>query len=170
MKYGKRYLNIIAISVSFVAFSASCFVIFYSGDTDDVARQKRIITIPQGQGHAAADLQPIVPIQPDSGKPTPAQNLVEQVRRTYPMLSDVAVRCEADRCALLGAPGRSATPEEQDARQEMLLGGLSSFLAANGYEPSGPIEMDEIGDDEYRIRLPLSRNAQAVAAAGRTSG
>lgn len=138
----------------------------------DIAPAKPLITIPEGTGHAIVPARPIpavVPSGPEASETGTAKAILNRIAQAYPMLSDVDLRCEPDRCVLLGTPTSPANMDEQVAREEMLLGGLSSFLATQGYTPLGPIEMDETGDEEYRIRLPLARDPRTLAAADRAS-
>jgi hypothetical protein len=78
-----------------------------------------------------------------------------QVRQAYPLLRDVAFGCDARGCAV------SATipPPTDDAflekRQAMLLGGLAHTMEPLGYAAAGPVQMEEISENLFHIRLAV---------------
>ncbi|NLS25199.1 hypothetical protein S2M10_01620 [Sphingomonas sp. S2M10] len=84
----------------------------------------------------------------------PAQ-VEAQVRQAYPLLRDVAFGCDARGCAVTA----TIPPPTDDAflakRQEMLLGGLARTVEALGYAASGPVQMEEISENLFHIRLAV---------------
>lgn len=80
-----------------------------------------------------------------------------QVRHAYPLLRDVAFGCDARGCAVTA----TIPPPTDDAflatRQAMLLGGLARTVEALGYAASGPVQMDEVSENLFHIRLPVTQ-------------
>jgi hypothetical protein len=86
----------------------------------------------------------------------PAQ-VTAHVRQAYPLLTDVAFRCDAAGCAVTA----TIPPPTDDAflakRQEMLLGGLAKAVEAMGYTPLGPVQMDEVAENLFHLRLAVTQ-------------
>ena len=86
----------------------------------------------------------------------PAQ-VEAQVRQVYPLLRDVAFGCDARGCAVTA----TIPPPTDDAflatRQEMLLGGLARTVAAMGYAATGAVQMEEVSENLFHIRLAVTQ-------------
>ena len=83
---------------------------------------------------------------------SPPDVAAAHVRQAYWVLSAVALSCEGDRCMLSGTIRPPIGQADVDKRQEMLLGGLASVLAGDGYTMHVPFEMSEIDDNTFSIR------------------
>ena len=83
---------------------------------------------------------------------------VTHIRHAYPLLSDVVIDCKAGRCSLTGTIHPLAMQEDLDRRQEMLLGGLATALAEDGYRMAVPFQMDEVADNTFHIRANVTTN------------
>ena len=102
-----------------------------------------------------------------STPPTPASHdvpstdaVAARIERAYPLLSDVVLSCQGDRCTLTATLEPPNAQADLDKRQEMLLGGLAAELAASGYRLDIPFQMDEIDDNKFHIRGTATRTAQ----------
>jgi hypothetical protein len=106
--------------------------------------------------------------RPSSAPPTPAPRgplaigaapaqVAAQVRQAYPLLRDVAFGCDARGCAVTA----TIPPPTDDAflatRQAMLLGGLAHTVEALGYAATGPVQMEEVSENLFHIRLPVAQ-------------
>ena len=78
--------------------------------------------------------------------------MVADIRGAYPVLSDVAMACEAGRCSLTGTIHPIATQDDLNQQQEMLLGGLAAAFAMNGYRMVVPFQMDQVADKTFNPR------------------
>ncbi|MBB4088185.1 hypothetical protein [Sphingomonas carotinifaciens] len=87
----------------------------------------------------------------------PAQALEEAIAARFPILRDAVVECHGQDCQLSALLPPPRTEREQDDRETMLLGALERFVAAQGHPQNGSVQLDEIGEEEYRIRVPLTR-------------
>ena len=129
-----------------------------------------------GQRTAPADTIAVVDA-PDTGSnrhlpeivtsPTPVSHdvpstdaVAARIERAYPLLSDVVLSCQGDRCTLTATLEPPNGQADLDKRQEMLLGGLAAELAASGYRLDIPFQMDEIDDNKFHIRGTATRTAQ----------
>jgi hypothetical protein len=87
----------------------------------------------------------------------PPAQVAAQVRGAYPLLRDVDFGCDARGCAVTA----TIPPPTDDAflatRQEMLLGGLAHTVGALGYAASGPVQMEEVSENLFHIRLPVAQ-------------
>ncbi|MET3712998.1 hypothetical protein ABIC65_003717 [Sphingomonas trueperi] len=118
---------------------------------------------PAPQGFVTIAAQPLsAPPTPVSASVSttvaaPPAQVTAQVRRTYPLLRDVAFGCDARGCAVTA----TIPPPTDDAflatRQEMLLGGLAHTVEALGYAASGPVQMEEVSENLFHIRLPVTQ-------------
>lgn len=77
----------------------------------------------------------------------------EAIARRYPVLKDVTFACTGDKCALIGSLTPAASDEERRQREDMLLGGLERLMASLDHPGTAAIQLDEIGDDAYILRL-----------------
>lgn len=96
----------------------------------------------------------MVAVQPVPVGAAPAQ-VEAEVRLAHPLLKDVAFGCDARGCAVTA----TIPPPTDDAflaeRQEMLLGGLARTVEALGYAASGPVQMEEVSENLFHIRLAV---------------
>lgn len=75
------------------------------------------------------------------------------VSQRYPVLKGVELRCDGGMCLLSGNIDPPETDAQKDQREDMLLGGLETLLKEQGGVVAAPIQMDELGDETYRIRV-----------------
>lgn len=116
------------------------------------------ITIVPGSARAAspgspADVPANVPsisLQSYEGR---SATLLSAVSQRYPILKGVELRCDGRTCLLSGNIDPPETDAQKDQRQDMLLGGLETLLKEQGGVVAAPIQMDELGDETYRIRV-----------------
>lgn len=109
------------------------------------------------------------PIAPRRGSPSPVQPAASGVppevvtahlRRAYPLLADVALQCSGEQCALTATISPVTAQADLDRRQEMLLGGLAVALAADDYRLDVPFQMDEVADNNFRLRASVARQSE----------
>lgn len=144
--------------IAFCAAMLAIFAVVYWSSADDDTVSPDVGTIrvvAAGQGPAPVAISPQSTASPAAVPPV--QALEAAVASRFPMLRDATVQCQGQDCQLSASLPPPTSDREQDDRQAMLQGDLDRFLAAQGYPPSGPAQMDEIGDDEYRIRMTLGR-------------
>ncbi|SFK15214.1 hypothetical protein SAMN03159338_3417 [Sphingomonas sp. NFR04] len=118
-------------------------------------------TSPQGVVTISAGPTPMPPVARREGAPlalAAAPALAEaQVRRAYPLLREVAFGCDVRGCAVTA----TIPPPTDDAflatRQAMLLGGLAHTIEALGYTATGPVQMEEVSENLFHIRLPVAQ-------------
>lgn len=103
---------------------------------------------------------------PTAIAPASPDQVVAQVRRAFPFLTDVDFRCDTRGCAVLATipPPTDGDDAFLKARQDMLLGGLARAIAIEGYHAVGPVQMDEVDSNVFRIRAAAI--ARPAAAAG----
>nr|WP_315384686.1 hypothetical protein [uncultured Sphingomonas sp.] len=117
--------------------------------------------VPQGVVTISIKPTPVPPAAGREGAPlalAAAPALVEaQVRRAYPLLREVAFGCDVRGCAVTA----TIPPPTDDAflatRQAMLLGGLAHTIEALGYTATGPVQMEEVSENLFHIRLPVAQ-------------
>lgn len=116
------------------------------------------ITVVRGSAASPARAVPLTPVAPArvASTASPVETVVADIRGAYPVLSDVAMVCEAGRCSLTGTIRPLATQADLDQRQEMLLGGLAAALATNGYRMAIPFQFDEVADNTFQIRANVA--------------
>jgi hypothetical protein len=102
--------------------------------------------------NAAAPVAAPVMAAPAASLPTPPDQVIAHVREAYPLLTDVDFACDASGCAVTALIPPPTGDAFLQKRQEMLLGGLARTIAADGYEALGPVQMDEISFNTFRIR------------------
>lgn len=85
----------------------------------------------------------------------PAQ-VEAQVRRAYPLLREVAFGCDARGCAVTATIPPPTDDAFLEKRQQMLLGGLAHTVEALGYAATGPVQMEEVSENLFHIRLPVA--------------
>ncbi|MDH4745847.1 hypothetical protein OMP43_17620 [Sphingomonas sp. CBMAI 2297] len=94
---------------------------------------------------------------PAAHLPALPDKVIAHVRQAYPLLTEVDFRCDAGGCAVTA----TIPPPTGDAflkqRQEMLLGGLARTVAADGYTMLGPVQMDEVAFNVFRIRAAVAQ-------------
>lgn len=116
---------------------------------------------PQGVVTISAGPTPVPPAARREGAPlalAAAPALLEaQVRRTYPLLREVAFGCDARGCAVTATIPPPTDDAFLAARQEMLLGGLARTAEALGYIATGPVQMEEVSENLFHIRLPVAQ-------------
>ncbi|NII57284.1 hypothetical protein [Sphingomonas aerolata] len=100
-----------------------------------------------------ARIRPLPEARPAAVAPVAA---VAHLRTVYPLLSDVTIACRDDRCTLSATIRPVTGQADLDRRQEMLLGGLATALAADGYRLAVPFQMDEVADNLFRIRASVT--------------
>ncbi|WP_147276290.1 hypothetical protein [Sphingomonas aracearum] len=113
------------------------------------------------------------PAAPHRAPPSPAPSptasprdaALAEIRATYPLLRDPVLSCDAMRCALTGLILPPTDQAYLDKRQEMLLGGLAAILAAHGYRTEGPVKLDEIDSNTFRLRAEIPRVTPPAAPA-----
>ncbi|GAA0736096.1 hypothetical protein CA233_00885 [Sphingomonas sp. ABOLD] len=86
----------------------------------------------------------------------PAQ-VETQVRLAYPLLRDVAFGCDARGCAITATIPPPTDEAFLEKRQAMLLGGLAHTVEALGYAASGPVQMEEVSENLFHIRLAVAQ-------------
>ncbi len=115
----------------------------------------------QGVVTISARPTPVPPVARRDGAPlalAAAPALVEaQVRRRYPLLREVAFGCDVRGCAITATIPPPTDDAFLAARQEMLLGGLAREVAAMGYTATGPVQMEEVSENLFHIRLPVAQ-------------
>ena len=98
-----------------------------------------------------------IPPLPEARPTTVAANVAAaHLRTVYPLLSDVTISCRDDRCTLTATICPVTGQADLDRRQEMLLGGLATALAADGYRLTVPFQMDEVADNLFHIRASVT--------------
>jgi hypothetical protein len=111
------------------------------------------IVVIRGAPITAAKAVLLTPIRPTRVAPTtmPVEAAVADLRRAYPQLSEVAMECRARQCSLIATIRPLVSQNDLDRRQEMLLGGLATALAEDGYRMTIPFDMDEVADNTFHI-------------------
>ncbi len=91
--------------------------------------------------------------------PTAPDKVIAHVRETYPFLKDVDFGCDAKGCAVTATipPPPEFDTEFLERRQDMLVGGLAKAVAADGYKALGPVQMDEVSFNTFRIRASVAQ-------------
>lgn len=87
--------------------------------------------------------------------------MIADIRQAFPLLEKVGFACDADGCAVTATIPPPTDQAFLDKRQEMLLGGLARTIEADGYQPRGRVEMEEVGDNLFHIRLSITQTPQA---------
>lgn len=89
--------------------------------------------------------------------PSPArtQALQADAIRAFPMLYAVRIECDAG-CTLVATLGPDATTGDWPRSQWPYDGNLERFLAARGYMPLGPLTVDQPGDSDTLLRVPVA--------------
>jgi hypothetical protein len=118
------------------------------------------IVVVRAAASTPAEAVPLTPITPARVAPTslPVEVAVTHIRHAYPLLSDVVIECKAGRCSLTGTIHPLVTQEDLDRRQEMLLGGLATALAEDGYRMAVPFQIDEVADNTFHIQANVTTN------------
>lgn len=93
---------------------------------------------------------------PAATLPTPPDTVVSHVREAYPLLTDVEFGCDAQGCGVTATIPPPTDTAFLEKRQEMLLGGLARRIQADGYRTLGPVQMEEVGDNLFHIRLAVA--------------
>jgi hypothetical protein len=116
------------------------------------------IVVVGGVPITAARAVPLTPSMPARVAPTalPIEATVADIRRAYPLLTEVAMECRAGQCWLTATIRPLALQNDLDRRQEMLLGGLAAALAVDGYRMAVPFDMDEVADNTFHIRAHVT--------------
>ena len=96
------------------------------------------------------------PAAPAATLPTPPDTVVGHVREAYPLLTDVEFGCDAQGCGVTATIPPPTDTAFLEKRQEMLLGGLARRIQADGYRTLGPVQMEEVGDNLFHIRLAVA--------------
>ncbi|WP_294250453.1 hypothetical protein [uncultured Sphingomonas sp.] len=102
-----------------------------------------------------APVSPAAAAAPVATGAAPAQ-VEARVRRAYSLLRDVAFRCDARGCAVTATIPPPTDEAFLATRQELLLGGLAREAAATGYAATGPVQMEEISENLFHIRLAVT--------------
>ncbi|MEN2709028.1 hypothetical protein ACQKOH_15820 [Sphingomonas sp. NPDC092331] len=115
------------------------------------------------EGLVRVDMPAVAASSPPSPAPTPATNLptlpdkvIAHVRQAYPLLTEVDFRCDAGGCAVTATIPPPTGDTFLKQRQEMLLGGLARTVAADGYTMLGPVQMEEVAFNVFRIRAAVA--------------
>ncbi|MET3722310.1 hypothetical protein [Sphingomonas trueperi] len=106
--------------------------------------------------------------RPSSAPPTPAMRgpvavaaapaqIEAQVRQAYPLLRDVAFGCDARGCAVTATIPPPTDDAFLEKRQAMLLGGLAHTVEGLGYAATGPVQMEEVSENLFHIRLAVAQ-------------
>ncbi len=152
--HGRATSTLVLAGLSVVAaIGIGCW---FSGGPDDtervahgpvtvVAGPDRVVSSRTTPGTSPQVVTPVASEQP--------RMMAGLILRQYPQLRDVAFDCGADGCRLAGSLNPPTSDHEREQRQEMLLGGLERLLAGHQHPMTAAIQMDEIGDDEFRIRV-----------------
>ena len=116
------------------------------------------IVVVRGAPITAAKAVTLTPIRPTRVAPTakPVEVAVADLRRAYPLLSEVAMECRTRQCSLTATIRPLVSQNDLDRRQEMLLGGLAAALAEDGYRMAVPFDMDEVADNTFHIRAHVT--------------
>ncbi|OAN58479.1 hypothetical protein A7X12_05375 [Sphingomonas sp. TDK1] len=125
----------------------------YGADSGDASRDPGMVRIEAGAPAAADPAHLFTPAAIVELPALPGQ-IVAQVKKAYPLLTDVAFRCAAKGCAVTATIPPPTDDAFLEKRQEMLLGGLARTLETMGYAAEGPVQMEEESENLYHIRLP----------------
>lgn len=136
-------------------------------DNDGVEAPGRSIVIVQAPTSAGSTPPRGATSQPPQSAAglSPPGRVIEHVRQAFPFLTDLDFRCDTGGCAVLATipPPPDGDDAFLKARQEMLLGGLAKVIDAEGYQSAGPVHMDEVDSNVFRIRAAaIARPAAAT--------
>lgn len=85
------------------------------------------------------------------------EQVAGHVRQAYPLLRDVAFRCDPAGCSVTATIPPPTDEAFLARRQEMLLGGLARAAGEMGYQALGPVQMDEVSENLFHIRLAVTQ-------------
>ncbi|WP_313538145.1 hypothetical protein [Sphingomonas sp.] len=147
-----KHTRLLAAGAALVALAAGRALLGKAGSAPTPAAQG-VVTITARP--SSAPTTPASAGLPRTVAAAPAQ-VAAQVRLAYPLLRDVAFGCDARGCAVTA----TIPPPTDDAflatRQAMLLGGLARTVEALGYAATGPVQMEEVSENLFHIRLPVA--------------
>lgn len=151
-----KLTSVLGYTALIVAAAAIGFWFVRTGAESDKAPAEGVVTI--SSPTVAARIPPLpaaVSRAPAANLPALPAEVVVHIRQAYPLLTNVDFVCDAGGCAVTGTIPPPTGDEFLKQRQEMLLGGLAKVVDADGYRMLGPVQMDEIDFNLFRIRASV---------------
>ena len=84
-------------------------------------------------------------------------DIAAAIERSYPIVRDVAIRCDAASCEVSITPKPSSSADEDRIADTLLDGGLDRILGAYGYHATAPVVVDVLGGVNIGFRQAVAR-------------
>lgn len=81
------------------------------------------------------------------------------VTRYLPELREVHSECDAEVCAISAEPSAAGQPLDDQAFSQLVRDDMPAILARAGHGLLEPIQIEELGPDQYRLRFRIPRQA-----------
>ncbi|WP_322965063.1 hypothetical protein [Sphingomonas fuzhouensis] len=99
----------------------------------------------------------------DPAKPLPAildaAGVDRMVSQYLPMLRAVRSECDADICVVSAQPNAAGAPLDDLAFSQLVQQDMPTILTRAGHGLTEPIQIEELGPDQYRLRFRIARQA-----------
>lgn len=82
------------------------------------------------------------------------------VTRNLPMLREVRSTCDAEACSVSAEPSAAGQPLDEQAFSQLLQEDMPTILARTGHGLLEPIQIEEIGPDQHRLRFRIARQSR----------
>ena len=81
------------------------------------------------------------------------------VTRYLPELREVHSECDVEVCAISAEPSAAGQPLDDQAFSQLVRDDMPAILARAGHGLLEPIQIEELGPDQYRLRFRIPRQA-----------
>lgn len=102
-------------------------------------------------------------LKADPAKPLPAildaAGVDRMVSQYLPMLRAVRSACDADICVVSAEPNAAGAPLDDLVFSQLVQQDMPAILTRAGHSLTEPIQIEELGPDQYRLRFRIARQA-----------
>ncbi|MEG3093363.1 hypothetical protein [Sphingomonas sp. PB1R3] len=155
-----------AIAGLAVVMSASVLLIRHHESEGGTSSNDGIVVISaRSQDVPHRELPETDPAMPSQAMmPSPAMldatDVDRMVSQYLPVLREVRSECDADRCSVSAEPSAAGAPLDEQAFSQLVQEDMPASLARAGYGLTEPIQIEELGPDQYRLLFRIERKAQ----------
>lgn len=89
-----------------------------------------------------------------------AEEAIRLVARNLPMLRDEHSACDAQSCTVSAEPSAAGAPLGEMAFSQLVKEDMPTILTRTGHGLLEPIQIEEIGPDQYRLQFRIARAAR----------
>jgi hypothetical protein len=145
------------LALALMAILAVGLIAFHERSSSVKSDRVRVISGRANDARSLGPADPTIVSTPAATTTAPGDDLTALVRTSFPAMRDVVTRCEASLCETVMStdvpPGGNALSSYEDiVRHE-----LASTFRAHGRNPTEDVQIEEIGGDQVRLRIRVSR-------------